>query len=172
MSEKKNVLLASTRSIRDPFSLLRQMTSSLEQAFGDWPSLRFPSFGDPANTESLAWYPKIDVFERDNRLVTRIDLPCIKKEEVSVEVTDGHLAVSGERKREVEETKANVYRKEREYGSFQRIVPLPEGAKIEDVKAVFADGVLEVSVPLPAQAEPQLRRVQIDEPKPAAKNAA
>jgi HSP20 family protein len=148
------------------------MTSSLERAFDDWPSLRSPSFGDLTNAESVAWYPKIDVFERDNRLVTRIDLPGMKKEDVSVEVTDGHLALSGERKREAEEKKDNVYRKEREYGSFHRILPLPEGVKIEDVKATFADGVLEVSVPLPAQPEAKVRKVQIEEPKTGAKTAA
>ena len=88
------------------------------------------------------------MFEKDNRLVTRVDLPGMKKEDVSVEVTDGHLALSGERKRETEEKKDNFYRSEREYGSFYRAVPLPEGVKLEDVKATFSDGVLEVSVPL------------------------
>ena len=68
-----------------------------------------------------------------------------------MEVTDGRLAISGERKSETEEKKDNFYRCERAYGSFYRSVPLPEGAKLEDVKATFADGVLEVSVPLSAQ---------------------
>ena len=73
----------------------------------------------------------------------------MKKEDVSVEVADGCLALSGERKPEKEEKKDNFYRSEREYGSFYRAVPLPEGVKLEDVKATFADGVLEVSVPRP-----------------------
>jgi HSP20 family protein len=64
---------------------------------------------------------------------------------VSVEVADGHLALSGERKRESEEKKDNVCRTEREYGSFYRAVPLPESVKLEDIKATFSDGVLEVS---------------------------
>jgi HSP20 family protein len=96
----------------------------------------------------------------------------MKKEDVSVEVTDGHLALSGERKHEKEEKKDNFYRSEREYGSFYRAVPLPEGVKLEDVKATFADGVLEVSVPLPAKPEATVRKVQIEEPKTAAKSAA
>jgi HSP20 family protein len=83
-----------------------------------------------------------------------------------VEVTDGHLAISGGRKRETEEKKDNIYRREREYGSFYRAVPLPEGVKIEDVKASFSDGVLEVSVPLPAKQEAKVRRVEIEEAKP------
>jgi HSP20 family protein len=172
MSEKKQTTLVPTRGTRDPLAVLRRMTSELDRAFEDWPSFRWPSFGQFATSESVAWSPKIDVFERDNRLVTRVDLPGLKKEDVSVEVTDGHLALSGERKREKEEKKDNFYRSEREYGSFYRAVPLPEGVKLEDVKATFADGVLEVSVPLPARPEANVRKVQIEEPKPAAKSAA
>ena len=96
----------------------------------------------------------------------------MKKEDVKVEVTDGYLTISGERKTEAEEKKEQFYRCEREYGSFYRAVPLPEGVKLEDVKATFADGVLEVSVPLPAKAEPAVRKVEIQEAPKAAKPAA
>jgi HSP20 family protein len=172
MSEKRHSTLVPTRGARDPFALLRQMTSELDRAFEAWPPCRWPSFGQFATSESAAWSPEIDVFERDNRRVTRVDLPGMKKEDVSVEVTDGHLAVSGERKHEKEETKDTFYRSEREYGSFYRAVPLPEGVKLEDVEATFADGVLEVSVPLPARPEATVRTIQIEEPKTAAKSAA
>lgn len=84
MSEKKPTALLPTRGARDPLSLLRQMTSELDRAFEDWPSFGWPSFGRLATSETVAWSPKIDVFERDNRLVTRVDLPGMKKEDVSV----------------------------------------------------------------------------------------
>lgn len=171
MSEKKQGTLVPTPGSRDPFALLRQMTSELDRAFEDWPSRGWPSIGLLATPE-FAWSPKIDVFERDNRLVTRVDLPGMKKEDVSVEVADGHLVLSGERKRETEEKKDNFYRTEREYGSFYRAVPLPEGVKLEDVKATFSEGVLEVSVPLPARPTANVRKVQIEEPKKPAKSAA
>jgi HSP20 family protein len=96
----------------------------------------------------------------------------LKKEDVKVEVTDGHLAISGERKRETEEKKEHFYRSEREYGRFYRAVPLPEGVKLEDVKATFTDGVLEVSVPLPAKAETKVRTIEIQEGAKTAKTAA
>lgn len=113
------------------------------------------------------------MFEKNGRLVTKIDLPGMKKEDVRVEVTDGHLTISGERKSEAEEKKENYYRCEREYGSFYRSVPLPDGVKLEDVKATFTDGVLEVSVPLPPQAEAaQPRRIEIQEPEKSGKTAA
>jgi HSP20 family protein len=174
MTDKKDIALARGRAARDPFTLLRQMTSELdrvfEQPFGTafrWPSLR--AFASP---DEERWAPQIDVVERDNRLVTKVDLPGLKKEDVTVEVTDGHLAISGERKSETEEEKDNVYRCERSYGSFYRAVPLPEGAKLEDVKATFADGVLEVSVPLPAKADAKPRTVTIEEPAKSGTSAA
>jgi len=174
MAEKKDVTLAPARGAGDPFALLRQMTAELDRAFNEpfWASFRFPAIGPFEGAEAVAWAPKVDVFERDNRLVTRVDLPGMKKEDVTVEVTDGHLALSGERKQEREEKKGNVYRTEREYGRFYRAVPLPEGAKLEDVRATFADGVLEVSVPLPVRAQPAARKVEIQETTKGAKTAA
>jgi HSP20 family protein len=172
MLDKKQEALAPARAIRDPFALFRQMTSEFDRMFEDWPALRWPSFGGAAAAEPPTWFPKIDVFEKENRLVTRVDLPGMKKEDVSVEVTDGHLALSGERKRETEEKKKDVYRSEREYGSFYRVVPLPEDVKLEDVKATFAVGVLEVSVPLPAKPKTTIRKVAIEEPPTPVENAA
>jgi HSP20 family protein len=171
MAPKKQTALA---SIRDPFTLLRQMTSELDKVFetSGWPSFRWPAFRTPPATEAATWFPEIDVFEENNRLITKIDLPGLKKEDVKVEVTDGYLAISGERKSEAEEKKEHFYRCEREYGSFYRAVPLPEGVKFEDVKASFSDGVLAVSVPLPAKPEANVRKVEIQEASEAAKTAA
>ena len=171
MSTRKESSLTPARVSGDPFGVLRQMTSELDRVFDDpfWPSFRWPS-RPFADARAIGWSPEIDVFEKDNRLVTKIDLPGMKKENVKVEVTDGHLAISGERKSETEETKDSVYRCEREYGGFYRAVPLPDGVKLDDVKATFADGVLEVSVPLPAKPEAKVRKIEIEEAK-AAKTA-
>jgi HSP20 family protein len=168
MADRKQTAIG-TLEPRDPFALFRQMTSELDRAFDEpffgfrWPELRPPATN---------WSPRVDVFERDGRLVTKVDLPGVKKEDVLVQVTDGHLALSGERKHETTETKDNVYRAEREYGRFYRAVPLPQGVKLEDVKATFADGVLEVSVPLPVQPEAAVRKVEIQEPAKSGKAAA
>lgn len=172
MAPKKETELVPSRFFRDPFALMRQMTSELDRMFGESPRpfFRWPSLRRQAVSE-IGWYPEIDVFEKDNRLVTKIDLPGMKKEDVKVEVTDGQLAIAGERKREAEEKDEDFYRCEREYGSFYRAVPLPEGARVEDVKATFTDGVLEVSVPLQARPATKARKVEIQEAK-AAKTAA
>ena len=172
MSSRKEITPAPGRT-GDPFGLLRQMTSELDRVFDEpfWRSLRRP-FQPVASGARMTWLPEIDVFEKDNRLVTKVDLPGMKKEDVNVEVTDGHLAISGQRKSEVEEKNDAFYRCEREYGSFYRAVPLPDGVKVEDVKATFSDGVLEVSMPLPAKPEAKVRTVEIQESAKAAKTAA
>ena len=171
MTLKKETGLAPARAFRDPFALLRQVTTDFDRIFEDpWATFRWPA-AKQLFTEPVAWRPEIDVFEKDNRLFTKVDLPGLKKEDVKVEVTDGRLVISGERKSEVEEKKENYYRCEREYGDFYRAVPLPEGVKFEDVKATFTDGVLEVSVPLPAKAAITPRKVEIQEPAKSAKAA-
>jgi HSP20 family protein len=168
MFTKKPTGLMRATAARDPFAMLRTMAAEFDRLFDEaaWPSSGLPAVPEPA------WTPGIDVFEKDGRLVTKIDLPGMKKEDVKVEATDGQLTISGERKRESEEKKKGFYRAEREYGSFYRAVPLPDGVKLDDVKASFADGVLEVSVPLPVRAEAKVRTVEIQEPAGPAKSAA
>lgn len=174
MADTKDTAMTRGRAARDPFALLRQMTSELDHVFEQpFPTaFRWPAFGASTIASGDGWAPKIDVFERDGRLITKVDLPGLKKEDVKVEVTDGYLAISGERRSETEEKKDNVYRRERSSGSFYRAVPLPDGAKLDDVKATFADGVLEVSVPLPAKAEAKARAVTIEDGKGASGTAA
>ena len=148
MFEKKMSL--ATRRPQEPLSLLRQMTSELDRMLDEpWTAFRWPADALMA-PEGAIWAPKVDVVTKDNMLITRVDLPGMKKEDVLVEVQDGKLTLSGERTKETKEAKDNFYREEREYGSFCRTVPLPKGVKADDVKAMFANGVLEVKVPLPA----------------------
>lgn len=172
MAPKKASAQVPIRFARDPFGLMREMSAEFDRLFGRSfrPVPRWPSLGRRASAES-GWCPEVDVFEHDNRLVTKMDLPGMKKEDVKVEITDGQLAISGERKTEAEEKGEQFYRCERDYGSFFRSVPLPEGTNTDDVKATFTDGVLEVSLPLPARPEAKARRIEIEEPK-AAKSAA
>ena len=167
---KNDTAIQASRTPRDAFRLLREFATEFDRAFDQpfsgfrWPALR-------ALVTPGTWAPELDVFARDGRLVTKVDLPGLTKEDVKVEVADGQLAISGERKTETEEQKDNVYRSERSYGSFYRVVPLPPGVRLEDVKATFADGVLEVSAPLPAKPEAAVRKVQVEDAK-AAGNAA
>lgn len=154
---------------QEPFNLLRQMTSEFDRAFEEpWAMFRWPLV--EASNEPT-WAPRVDVLTKDNKLVTRVDLPGMKKEDVLVEVRDGLLTLSGERRKETKEEKDNVYREEREFGSFCRTVPLPKGVKADDVKASFINGVLEVAVPLPEAKTENAKKIAITDGTPAVKAA-
>jgi HSP20 family protein len=174
MSTRRKRALTHRSGPHDAFAVLRQMASELDRMFEgfEWPAFKWPSLRNRPALDAATCFPEIDVFPRDNRLVTKADLPGLKKEDVKVEVADGRLTISGERKTEAEEKKEDFYRIERQYGSFYRSVPLPDGAKLEDVKATFADGVLEVSVPLPATPEAKVRKVEIQDAVKTIKPAA
>ena len=169
MFAKKPTALTGSGVLVDPFALLGRMTTDFDRMFEEsgWPTFRTRRL-----TEPVAWSPSLDVFEKDHTLFTRVDLPGMKKEDVKVEVADGYLTICGERNQEKEEKGENFYRSEREYGSFYRAVPLPEGATVGDVKATFENGVLEVSVPLAVRSDTKPRVVEIEGAvKPAQKAA-
>jgi HSP20 family protein len=148
-----------------PFGLLRRMTTDIERLF-DEVALDRPIVGLPRLLGDARWVPTVDVFEKNGSLIVRADLPGLTKKDVNVEVTDHQLTIQGERKTEFEETREGVYRQERAYGSFYRAIPLPEDIKPEDVKATFANGVLEVAMPLPSAKQlPKPRHVEVQDVK-------
>ena len=103
--------------------------------------------------------PAIDLVVTDDHFVLMVDLPGLDKDDVEIEVKDGLLTVSGERKAEHEERKDGYHRVERAYGSFSRSLSLPQGVDADQVQADFDKGVLEVRIPKPAERKPH--RVQI-----------
>ena len=159
MFARKPTTLSGSGVLVDPFALLGRVTSDFDRMFEEsaWPAFRTRQL-----TGSTAWSPNLDVFEKDHRLIARIDLPGMKKEDVKVEVADGRLTISGERSHDTEEKKESFYRRECEYGSFYREILLPEGAALNGVKATFENGVLEVSVPLEVRSEAKPHVVEIE----------
>ena len=105
------------------------------------------------------WMPAMDLLETADHFVLRADLPGMSEEDVSIELEDSTLTISGERKAEHEESEEGYYRVERASGSFQRSLTLPRGVDPEAVTAVFDRGVLEVRVPKPEERKP--RRIHI-----------
>jgi len=99
----------------------------------------------------LAYWPKMDVFEKDKALVFKVELPGLTREDVHVEIDDGYLVIKGESKAEKEMKEGTYYRMERAYGSFYRRTALPFEVTPEQVTATMKDGVLEVLVPRPAE---------------------
>ncbi|MGD9736011.1 MAG: Hsp20/alpha crystallin family protein [Solirubrobacterales bacterium] len=114
-------------------------------------------FRDIGDGDGIArgWTPSVDVVRSDESIVLRVDLPGIKPDEVKISVQDGVLTVSGEHEEKSEEKKERFVRRERRYGSFSRSMALPRGVKADDIEATTEDGVLEVTIPLPAEEKEQ-----------------
>lgn len=106
------------------------------------------------------WNPEMEVETKGNEFKVMLDVPGLKKEEVTVEVGEGHLILRGERKHETEEKKEGYFKTERTYGSFYRAVPLPEGVKPEEAKAAMTDGVLTITMPM-AMVTSTNRKIEI-----------
>ena len=139
-----------------PFALMRRFAEEMDRMFEDF------SFGGRLASQSQAqglFAPQIEVFEREGELVVRADLPGVNKDDVHVEVTNEGILLEGERRYEHEESEGGIYRSERSYGTFKRMIPLPEGAQADEATATFKDGVLEIRMPAPEQ---QTRRRQIE----------
>jgi len=101
------------------------------------------------------WMPDIDVFERDGKLVVRADLPGMKREDLEVRVQGETLIVKGRREEEKEIEEKDYHHSERRTGAFTRTVALPDGFDPGTIEATYTDGVLEVTIPKPAAAEPK-----------------
>ena len=108
-----------------------------------------------------AWFPDIDVFEREGKLVIRADLPGMRPEDVDVTVENDLLTIKGHREEEKEIKEENYYSSERAFGEFSRTVRLPEGAATDAIEATCAEGVLEVTIPRPAAPAAKSVKVQV-----------
>ena len=118
------------------------------------------------------WIPATDLVEEGDHYVLRADLPGVGEDDVKVELEDNVLTVSGERKSEHEQRKNGYYRIERASGRFARSLTLPEGVDADSIKARFENGVLEVSIPKPAERKPHRVAIDVGEKSPVLEGSA
>jgi len=90
--------------------------------------------------------PAVDIGEKDNAYEVTADMPGFEEKSIEVQVVDGSLSIKGERKSEKEEKKKDYYVSEREFGSFERSFPLPEGVDTDKIEASLKNGVLTVTL--------------------------
>lgn len=138
----------------EPARELNSLQQEVNRVFGSF-------FDAPAGDAAFArrWVPAMDLVEDGDHYVLRADLPGLGEEDVSIELDDRVLTVSGERRSETEQRREGYHRVERATGSFSRSLTLPEGVDPEAIEASFDKGVLEVRIPKPAEHKP--RRVAI-----------
>jgi HSP20 family protein len=112
-------------------------------------------------SEFLGWTPAFDVYEENDNFTVKAELPGMKKEDIAVSLHDGDLTISGERKGETKTEGTEVYRAERYFGKFQRVVSLPMQVAPDKVSADYKDGILTVTLPKSEEAKPKQIQVQV-----------
>jgi HSP20 family protein len=133
----------------------------------DFPTPTLRLFQDTVNrmlNESASarpWVPAVDIFETENELVLKADVPEIELKDVDIRLENGTLALRGERKFEKTGAEGGYHRLERGYGRFERYFTLPDTVDADKVQAAYKDGVLTVTLPKKEIAKPRQIQVQV-----------
>lgn len=142
----------------EPFRELATLQDRINRLFGE----SFPARLYDDDLISGVWAPAIDLYETDNEIVINAEIPGVDKKDINIEVKDGILHLSGERKEEKEVKEERYHRKERYYGTFRRSFTLPAHINAEKVKAKFKDGILKIALPKIEEAKPKKIDVEVE----------
>jgi HSP20 family protein len=141
-------------------SMRRTMDRMLGQMLGGTSTLA----GLPTLEAGRAFMPSVEVYTTENEVVVKAELPGLEAKDVNVEVLEDAVHLTGDLKKEEEIKEDNYYRSERQYGHFERMIPLPNRVKEGEAKANFKHGVLTIRAPLAEEVKkPQGRKLQIEE---------
>ena len=149
-----------------PYSPTAQFHEELDRMFDSFfRGFGFPSTGFGWEPDSLAqtqWLkPTLDIAAGDKEYTIRVELPGVDEKDVQLELMEDTLVIKGEKKQEKEEKEKNYYRMERSYGSFQRVLSLPEDADQKGIGAEYRNGILTVTIPRKAVPKEESRRITI-----------
>jgi HSP20 family protein len=144
----------------------RTELENIERRMNDMFNDMFERFGRPGSWDRLTrmtdtWAPSIESHVENGNIVVKADLPGIDPKQVSISVTGNQLTIEGERKHEEKEEEKDYLHREFEYGKFSRMMSLPDGVDVNQVKAHYKDGVLEITMPAPKQMTS--KKIEIEE---------
>jgi len=108
-----------------------------------------------APLSTTTWNPSVDIFENDNEVVVKAELPGMNAKDIEVKIENNVLFLRGERRFEKETKEENYHRVEREYGNFSRAFTLPTAVDVEKVAADYKDGILKIVLPKKAEIKPK-----------------
>ena len=138
--------------IRDFSVLQNQMNRLFEDAMGTW-------LGESNGTGNTNWVPLADIYENDNDLIAKVELPGVDPNRVDVRVENNVLTIRGERPFDQKVAQENYHRLERSFGTFSRSFALPTTIDADKIHAEYRDGILNLRLPKSERAKP--KRIQI-----------
>lgn len=139
----------------DPFRNVSSLQEQVNRLFES----TFP--GRPDDSALTTWAPAVDIYETENELVLKADLPDINEKDLDVRVENNMLTIRGERKFEQQVKEDNYLRVERAYGSFSRSFSLPNTVNTDAIKAEYKNGVLTVELPKRAESKPKQVKISV-----------
>jgi len=142
----------------EPFRELTSLQERMNRLFSE--SYRAQQTGDDDWALGGTWAPAVDIYEQDNNIVLKAELPGVDPKDVDIQLENNTLTLRGERKLDKEVKKENYHRVERAYGTFTRSFTLPAVVDQGSIKAEFKDGVLRVTLPKREEAKP--KQIQIN----------
>ena len=140
----------------EPFRGLNTLQEQVNRLFED-------SVARRGQAEPASWAPAVDVYETENELVVKADLPDVQEKDIDVRVENNTLTIRGERRFSNEVHEDNYLRVERAYGTFTRSFSLPDTVNTEAIKAEYRDGVLSVRMPKREETKPKQIKISISE---------
>ncbi|MCL7489273.1 MAG: Hsp20/alpha crystallin family protein [Desulfobulbaceae bacterium] len=141
--------------------LHREVDRIFEDAFRGSGIAPFKTDIFPSMTAAGLLKPQVDIGATEKEYSITVEVPGVDEKDVKVEITNNTMTIRGEKKQEKEEKDKNYYRVERSYGSFQRVLSLPEDADQENVKATFKKGVLTIKMPKKQLPKPDVKQIEI-----------
>lgn len=139
--------------MRDMFGMQRRLNHFMDDFF-------YPKRNIQTDDTLWQWNPNVDIYDKDDHIVLKAELPGIEKDHIEIDVKDRVLTLKGERSLDNEVEEDNYYRRERSFGKFVRSFTLPVNVKVEDIQAEFKNGLLKVNIPKPTQEQPRKITVQ------------
>jgi HSP20 family protein len=148
--------MSSTISRWEPFRGLNTLQDHVNRLFED-------SFARnrSGQAELASWAPAVDIYETENELVVKADLPEMQEKDIDIRVENNTLTIRGERKLESEVHQENYLRVERAYGTFTRSFSLPNMVSTEGIRAEYQDGVLSVHMPKREESKPKQVKISV-----------
>jgi HSP20 family protein len=134
--------------MRDMFSLRHQMNHLFDDVFK--PVVR----GD-SRLSMWNWNPTVDIYDNNETIVIKAELPGIDKKDIVIDVKDGVLTLKGERSFDNEVKEEKYYCRERTFGKFERVFRLPADIDPEKISADYKDGILKIDIPKPEEQQPK-----------------
>jgi HSP20 family protein len=145
----------------DPFDEFSTLRRSMDRLFDDFFTTRGASQSSRRELATIGWEPAVEMFETEHDVVVRAELPNIDPKQVDITVTNDSITLKGETKFEEEKKDRNYYRREFRYGSFSRTLPVATEVKSGEAKAMYKDGVLEITVPKSERVKPTSVKIQV-----------